>query len=55
VKYLLAKIYYWLAASAKDPGKASIYLDRSHDLDHRADPHYQVEDDGSDDEPLPAA
>jgi hypothetical protein len=55
VKYLLAKFYYWLAASTKDPGKASIYLDRSHDLDHRADPHYQVEDDGSDDEPLPAA
>ncbi|WP_162820283.1 hypothetical protein [Microvirga calopogonii] len=55
MKYLLAKFYYWLAASTNDPGKASSYLDRSHDLDHRADPHHQVEDDGSDEEPLPAA
>ncbi|WP_262029692.1 hypothetical protein [Microvirga sp. Mcv34] len=55
MKYLLAKLYYWLAASTSDPGKAASYLDRSHDLDYRADPYYQIEDDGSNDEPLPAA
>jgi hypothetical protein len=43
MRYLLAKLYYWLALCSTGETQVG-YLDRSHDLDPRADPHFHPGD-----------
>lgn len=44
MRYLLAKLYYWRACFSPDDDRAVNWLDQSHDLDPRADPHFNPDD-----------